>query len=107
VALDRRTRSQRWADAVTMFSGSWAFIAWFAIICTVWIVVNVTGIFKFDVYPFMFLNWVLTIISTFQNPLIMLSQNRQNENDKEESGEILSRLAELQRTVDELKRRIG
>jgi len=59
--LDTRTPGQRWADAVTAFSGSWAFIGWFALICVIWVIANASGATHFDVYPFMFLNWVLTI----------------------------------------------
>jgi len=94
--MDNRTVAQRWADKVTEFSGSWGFIGWFALICLGWIVLNTLADVRFDPYPFLFLNWMLTIISTFQNPLILLSQNRQNENDKENVQEILRRLAKLQ-----------
>ena len=97
---DVRTRGQRWADSVTEFSGSWPFIIWFVIICLVWIAVNLAG-WKFDPYPFLFLNWVLTVVSTFQNPLIMLSQNRQNEMDQVKTDEILKRLERLEHPVCE------
>lgn len=100
---DPRTRSQRWADAVTEFSGSWAFIGYFAAFCAVWIVANVSGAYRFDVYPFLFLNWLLTIVSTFQSPLILLSQNRQNETDRATVQEMLRRLETLQRTVEEIR----
>lgn len=99
---DTRTRSQRWADKVTEFSGSWAFIGWFTVGCLVWIVANVLGA-KWDPYPFLFLNWILTVVSTFQNPLILLSQNRQNETDRERITDILSRLDKLQATLDAKK----
>jgi len=102
---DDRTLGQRWADKVTEFSGSWTFIIWFVVLCLIWIAINLVGGYKFDPYPFMFLNWVLTVVSTFQNPLIMLSQNRQNETGEAKTDEILQRLAELQKTVDELRSR--
>jgi uncharacterized membrane protein len=38
---------------------------------------------EFDPYPYIFLNLVLTVISTFQGPLIMMSQNRQTERDQD------------------------
>jgi uncharacterized membrane protein len=100
---DNRTRSQRWADAVTEFSGSWPFIAWFGTICVLWVALNLTGVVAFDVYPFLFLNWVLTIVSTFQSPLIMMSQNRQNDHDRETSDETLKQLAEIRKIVEELR----
>lgn len=106
VELDTRNRSQRWADAVTEFSGSWTFIWWFAAICIVWIFVNASGLAAFDVYPFLFLNWTLTVVSTFQSPLILLSQNRQNETDRVKTHEILERLEKLQATVDTLTEKV-
>lgn len=102
---DHRTRAQRWADVVTQFSGSWAFIGWFVGLCIVWVVMNATGTVKWDPYPYMFLNWMLTVISTFQNPFILLSQNRQNENDRENTVEILAKLKQLQDAIDRLENR--
>ena len=100
---DNRTLAQRWADSVTGFSGSWAFIGWFAAICVGWIAANASGAARWDPYPFLFLNWMLTMVSTFQSPLILLSQNRQNETDREHMRDLLSRLETLQQTVDALK----
>lgn len=93
-AVDTRTTAQRWADNVTEFSGSWPFIGWFAAFCAGWIFLNATSKSPWDPYPFLFLNWVLTMVSTFQSPLILLSQNRQNENDRQNVQEILRRLEE-------------
>lgn len=102
--VDNRTTAQRWADTVTEFSGSWAFIGWFTVLCLGWIALNATGYLVWDAYPFLFLNWILTVVSTFQNPLILLSQNRQNETDRERMKEILTRLDTLQKTVEALQR---
>ena len=92
---EKKTRSQWWADAVTEFSGSWPFILWFTVFAVVWVMLNVSHLYVFDPYPFLFLNWVLTMVSTMQTPLIMLSQNRQNERDREHVQEILAKLDEL------------
>jgi CheY-like chemotaxis protein len=100
--VDHRTFSQRWADTITEFSGSWAFIGWFGLFCLIWVVLNISGIMSFDLYPFLLMNLGLTILSTFQSPLILLSQNRQNETDRETVQEMLKRLTELQASVDKL-----
>ena len=92
---DKRTFAQRWADTVTIFSGSWPFIIWFTVLGTVWVLVNVLHLVNFDPYPFLFLNWVLTVISTLQSPLIMLSQNRQNETDREQARALEGKLNEI------------
>jgi len=104
--LDSRTTAQRWADNVTEFSGSWSFIGWFAALCLGWIAANASGAsgVKWDPYPFLFLNWILTVVSTFQSPLILLSQNRQNETDRDHMKDLMSKLETLQRTIDDMRR---
>jgi uncharacterized membrane protein len=79
------TRSQRAADAVTEFCGSWTFIIVFSLITFGWIILNSLIILfgKYDPYPYILLNLILTVVSTFQSPLIMMSQNRQMERDRD------------------------
>jgi len=76
--------AQRAADAVTEFCGSWKFIAIFSALTAGWIGVNTCWLLfgAFDPYPFILFNLVLTVVSTFQSPLIMMSQNRQIERDR-------------------------
>lgn len=99
---DNRTLGQVWADAATEFSGSWTFIGVFVVVCIVWIGANTIGISRFDLYPFLLFNLCMTLVSTVQSPLILLSQNRQNETDRETVQEIVKRLSELQKSVDKL-----
>lgn len=98
--MNNLSRAQVWADAVTEFSGSWPFIIWFTLIGTLWVILNISHLAVFDPYPFLFLNWVLTVISTLQSPLIMLSQNRQNERDRENMELILARMDEILKRLD-------
>lgn len=102
---DTRNLAQRWADRVTEFSGSWAFIGWFTAVCFIWVAANASGRASWDPYPFLFLNWMLTMISTFQSPLILLSQNRQNETDRERTAELLDRMGKMQASIDELRKK--
>ena len=83
--MQELTRSQRAADIVTEFCGSWTFIIVFAVLTTTWIALNSVQILFsiFDPYPFILLNLVFTVIELFQGPLIMMSQNRQMERDRE------------------------
>ena len=67
---DTRTRGQRWADAVTRFGGSWAFICTFVGSSAVWVLWNSASPGRPDPYPFLFLNMLLTVISTFQQPFV-------------------------------------
>lgn len=79
------TLSQRAADSVTWFCGSWTFIIVFAVFTFIWIALNVVEVLcrPFDPYPFILLNLVFTVVELFQGPLILMSQNRQVERDKE------------------------
>lgn len=100
---DARTRPQRWADAATAFSGSWSFIGLFVGFCCMWVYINVSSSKPLDPYPFLFLNWLMTVVSTIQSPLILLSQNRQNEMDRERDQRAADDVAALRREVAELK----
>ena len=74
---------QRAADKIAKFAGSWAFIFSFAGVLLLWMVVNVVLATKaFDPYPFILLNLVLSCVAAIQAPLIMMSQNRQEEKDR-------------------------
>ena len=77
------TLGQRAADAIAKFAGSWAFIFSFIGILVLWMVVNIIMASKaFDPYPFILLNLVLSCVAAIQAPLIMMSQNRQEEKDR-------------------------
>lgn len=77
------TLGQRAADAIAKFAGSWAFIFSFIAILILWMVINIIMVSKaFDPYPFILLNLVLSCVAAIQAPLIMMSQNRQEEKDR-------------------------
>lgn len=77
------TSGQRAADTIAKFAGSWAFIFSFTGVLVLWMVVNVILAAKaFDPYPFILLNLVLSCVAAIQAPLIMMSQNRQEEKDR-------------------------
>ena len=77
------TLGQRAADAIAKFAGSWAFIFSFSGVLILWMVVNTLLAAKaFDPYPFILLNLVLSCVAAIQAPLIMMSQNRQEEKDR-------------------------
>ena len=74
---------QRAADSIAKFAGSWAFIFSFSGVLILWMVVNVLlAAGAFDPYPFILLNLVLSCVAAIQAPLIMMSQNRQEEKDR-------------------------
>ena len=74
----------RLSDKVADFVGSWTFVIYFFVGLLIWILLNVVQwIFKpFDEYPFVFLNLVLAVVASLQAPLIMMSQNRAQKQDR-------------------------
>lgn len=81
------TFGQRTADAVATFGGSWTFIIIFSVVIVVWMITNVVILRggAFDPYPFILLNLVLSCLAALQAPVIMMSQNRQEEKDRRRS----------------------
>ena len=81
------TIGQRIADKVASFGGSWTFIISFGVFISLWIAVNVYWFLNkgFDPYPFILLNLLLSCLAALQAPVIMMSQNRQEEKDRERS----------------------
>lgn len=80
---EKYTLGQRAADKIAKFAGSWAFIFSFTGVLILWMAVNAVLAAKaFNPYPFILLNLVLSCVAAIQAPLIMMSQNRQEEKDR-------------------------
>jgi uncharacterized membrane protein len=72
------------SDRLASFGGSWTFISLFGVVLLVWMGFNivVVGVSKFDPYPFILLNLVLSCLAAIQAPIIMMSQKRQEAKDR-------------------------
>jgi len=80
---EQMTIGERVADKVATFGGSWTFIFSFAGFMAAWMTVNVIAVsLRWDEYPFILLNLMLSSLAALQAPVIMMSQNRQSEKDK-------------------------
>ena len=81
------TIGQRVADNIALFGGSWTFILFFFSFILLWMIVNIIFFTnnEFDPYPFILLNLILSCLAAIQAPIIMMSQNRQNEKDRSRS----------------------
>lgn len=79
------TYGQRLADKVATFGGSWTFIISFGVFILIWILINIYWFNNrgYDPYPFILLNLILSCIASIQAPVIMMSQNRQEEKDRD------------------------
>ena len=102
------TRGQSISDHVAKFGGSWAFIISFFIVLIVWILFNTLTPVRdnFDPYPFILMNLILSCIAALQAPIIMMSQNRQEEKDRKrsENDYLVNMRAELE--IQALKQKI-
>jgi uncharacterized membrane protein len=87
---ETRSAGQTAADALARWCGSWTFVLGFALFLGVWALVNTILLApgqRFDPYPFIFLNLVLSMLAAIQAPIIMMSQNRQAERDRVQAGQ--------------------
>jgi len=92
------TLGQRVSDRVAKFGGSWSFIISFSAILFAWIMFNIYAVNKFDPFPFILMNLILSTIAALQAPVIMMSQNRTEEKDRKrnENDYMINLKAELQ-----------
>ena len=79
---DGETFGSRMSDGLARVAGSWYFITGFMTVMSLWIAGNVIMLKAFDPYPFILLNLVLSCVAAIQAPVIMMSQNRQEEKDR-------------------------
>ncbi|HEV8672864.1 MAG TPA: DUF1003 domain-containing protein [Methylomirabilota bacterium] len=83
VIEEQQTMGDRVADGVARFGGSWAFISAFAVVLSVYTLINVLLRDRsWDPYPFILLNLFLSMLAAVQAPVIMMSQNRQDAKDR-------------------------
>ncbi|HVB75165.1 MAG TPA: DUF1003 domain-containing protein [Ktedonobacteraceae bacterium] len=84
VADEQMTMGQRVADRVATGMGSWRFIIIQSTILVLWAILNSVGfwIWKWDQYPFIAMNLLLSCQAAYAAPVIMMSQNRQSEKDR-------------------------
>lgn len=106
--MKRYSLGQRIADKVSAFGGSWVFISFFFLLLSGWMVFNVEGShFEiFDPYPFILLNLILSCLAAIQAPIIMMSQNRQSEIDREREIRILKLVEEINQRLKRLEKEI-
>ena len=70
------------AEAFARFFGTPIFLAMQTSVVALWVILNVAGVFNFDVYPFILLNLAFSLQSAYAAPLILLAQTRQADRDK-------------------------
>lgn len=81
------TLGQKLADKIAVFGGSWTFIIFFFSFILIWMGINIFVLAHkpFDPFPFILLNLILSCLAAIQAPIIMMSQNRQEQKDRQRS----------------------
>ena len=81
--LEQLSFANRLADAVANGMGSWSFIIIQTILVIIWMGLNLVGVINhWDPYPFILLNLLFSTQAAYAAPIIMMSQNRQNDRDR-------------------------
>ena len=81
--IETLSLGSRLADSVAKGMGSWKFIILQTVLVVLWMSLNIVGFFyHWDVYPFILLNLLFSTQAAYAAPIIMMSQNRQNERDR-------------------------
>jgi uncharacterized membrane protein len=93
------------ADRFTRVIGSWGFLAAQTVLIVIWVAFNVVAwLNHFDPYPFILLNLVFSVWSAYAAPIIMMSQNRQDERDRGRAAQDLETNLESHQEIEELQR---
>lgn len=108
--LNPPTTGERLADKVARVGGSWGFIISFTLILLAWMLLN-TDVLKhwglvFDPYPFIFLNLMLSTLAAIQAPIIMMSQNRQSQKDRQDAAVDFETNIRAELAIQQLHRKV-
>lgn len=99
---------QRVADRFTEAIGTWPFLAVQTVFIVIWIAVNAYAwVRRFDPYPYILLNLVFSVWSAYAAPIIMMSQNRQNERDRLQAERDHRTNVESHLEIEEIQRQLG
>ena len=80
---NRRSLGDKIADGVVTTLGSWRFIIVQSVFLLFWLALNITGIiFRWDPYPFILLNLMLSFQAAYTGPIVLKAQNRQADRDR-------------------------
>lgn len=102
------TRGQRAADAVASFMGSWKFVITQAAVMVIWFAVNaIAWAVSWDPYPFILLNLAMSAEAAFATPLLLMSQNRAAQLDREILHKDFLADTETNRLVEEIHAHLG
>lgn len=98
------TLGDKIADKVAMGMGSWHFIIWQTIIVVIWMLLNIIGFIQhWDAYPFILLNLIFSTQAAYAAPIIMMSQNRHADRDREQAQSDYTTNIEAKKEIEALQ----
>jgi len=78
-----KTFEQKAADGLTKHMGSWTFLTIFLLFLIIWMLMNIYAWMNaWDPYPFILLNLLLSCLAAIQAPIILMSQNREQQKER-------------------------
>lgn len=81
------TTGQKVADKMASKVGSWGFLIGQSTVLVGWVSLNLMpGVPHWDESPFILLNLVFSFASAYTAPVVLMSQNRQSEEDRENAN---------------------
>ena len=110
VHAENSTMGERVADHVAAFIGSWPFIIIQSVIFAVWVIFNTLwlfGAYQFDPYPFILFNLFMSAEAAYASPLILMSQNRQTNRDREQAQHDYDTNVAAKEEIETILRELG
>jgi uncharacterized membrane protein len=104
------TFGQRAADKLTKWAGSWFFIISFTVFLLLWILLNTSWLvfgMTWDEKPFILLNLILSCLAALQAPIILMSQNRQSQKDRQRAEYDYAVNRKAEREVQQIKKLVS
>ena len=107
----RLSIGQKAADSATSFFGSWHFLVMLSVGIGLWIIINSIAVLKgWDLYPFILLNFCVSLLTVFQATIIMMSQERQAQRERRQAKydyainrKAEREISEVQKDLEEIK----
>ncbi|HTG65068.1 MAG TPA: DUF1003 domain-containing protein [Flavobacterium sp.] len=97
----------RIADSVAKGMGSWRFIILQTVFVAIWMGLNLMAyVSHWDAYPFILLNLLFSTQAAYAAPIIMMSQNRQNERDRIQAQEDYNTNKEAKLEIEALAKKL-
>lgn len=104
-----RTFGQKAADKLTQVAGSWGFILSFGAFLVLWMIVNTSWLIFGEVWdpkPFILLNLILSCLAAFQAPIILMSQNREAQKDRQRAEYDYAVNRKAEKEIQEIRKAI-